>query len=481
VTDAASNIVATVSDTLTLPPASASNAVVSTSLRKPHLWNGLLDPYLYRVFVEVHHGGALVDAVAQPLGLRYFGVDPTNGFFLNGQHYDLHGVSMHQDWLHRGWAIGDAEREANFALLKELGATVVRLSHYQHAEQTYALADRNGIALWTEIPLVNRITESPAFYANAKQQMRELIRQNYNHPAVVCWGLFNEITMSKGPRPASLARELAEVVAQEDPTRPSTSAANAQDEEPSNWCSELSSFNKYFGWYNGELSGFGSWADRVHAHYPTRCIGISEYGAGANPAHHSERAARPEPGGAFHPEEYQCLLHESHWQQMQERPFLWCKILWCMFDFASDGRNEGGTPGRNDKGLVTYDRQTRKDAFFYYQANWTTNPMVHITDHTFTNRMTQALTAKVYANCDTVELFLNGASQGVLTSTNCIFTWPATLKRGANAVEAVGTKGTVRVSDSLVWNVSAKAPLASTARPEGTTVSLTEIKRQSPK
>jgi beta-galactosidase len=470
VTDADSNIVTAVSNTITLSPASLSNVVASTTLKKPHLWNGLYDPYLYHVSVEVHSGAKLVDAVTQPLGFRYFRVDATNGFFLNGQHYDLHGVSMHQDWLHRGWAIGDAERQANFALLREIGATVVRLSHYQHSEHTYELADQSGIVLWTEIPLVNRITESPAFYANAKQQMRELIRQNYNHPSVLCWGLFNEITMSKGPAPTNLARQLAELVAEEDPTRPSTSAANDRDDEPSNWCSELSSFNKYFGWYNGELKEFGAWADRVHARYPTRSIGISEYGAGANPAHHSERAAHPDPGGPFHPEEYQNLLHESHWQQMQERPFLWCKILWCMFDFASDGRNEGGLPGLNDKGLVTYDRSTRKDAFFYYKANWTTNPMVYITGHTLTNRMTNAITAKVYANCDTVELLLNGASQGVLTSTNRIFTWPVRLQRGTNTVQAVGIKGAIKVSDSLVWNVAAQAPVASMPGPAGALV-----------
>jgi beta-galactosidase len=460
VTDANTNIVIMLTNAVTLSPVSASNVVASASVTKPHLWNGLYDPYLYYGFVEVRIGSKVVDMVAQPLGFRYFSVDPTNGFFLNGHHYDLHGVSMHQDWLHRGWAIGEAERLANFAMLKEIGATALRLSHYQHSEQTYELADQNGIVVWTEIPLVNRITESPVFYANSLQQMRELIRQKYNHPSIVCWGVFNEITMAKGPRPANLARQLAELVAREDPTRPSTSAANSDDNEPSNWCSELSSFNKYFGWYNGDMGGLGSWTDSIHAHYPIRCIGISEYGAGANPAQHSESPSQPEPGGPFHPEEYQNLLHESHWQQMQARPFLWCKLLWNMFDFASDGRNEGSLPGLNDKGLVSYDRQVRKDAFYYYKANWTTNPMVYITGHTFTNRMTNAITVKVYANCDSVELFLNNTSLGARSATNCIFTWPAMLRRGANAVEAAGTKGAIKVRDSLAWTAP---PLPATA------------------
>ena len=241
VTDAATNIVAILTNVVTLPPATMSNIVATTTIPSPHLWNGLSDPYLYQTFTEVWKDSKVVDMVAQPLGFRYFSVDVDKGFFLNGRHYDLHGVNMHQDWLDRGWAITDAERNTNFMLLKEIGATALRLSHYEHNDYTYQLADKNGIVLWSEIPLVNRITESPAFYANAKQQLIELIRQRYNHPSVVCWGVFNEITLKPGPKPVNLARQLAQLAAQEDSTRPSTSAANAGDDEPSNWCTEWNS------------------------------------------------------------------------------------------------------------------------------------------------------------------------------------------------------------------------------------------------
>ena len=473
VTDAATNIVTTLTNVVTLPAASVSNVVASTIIANPHLWNGLSDPYQYQAFVEVWNGTNVTDLVVQPLGFRWFSVDPTNGFFLNGQHYDLHGVNMHQDWLNRGWAIGDAERRTNFALLKEIGATALRLSHYQHDEETYQLADQNGIILWSEIPLVNYITESPAFYASAKQQMTEMIRQKYNHPSVVCWGVFNEITMKPGPKPVNLARQLAQLVAQEDPTRPSTSAANASDDEPSNWCTELNSFNKYFGWYNGKLGELGAWADEIHAKYPNRRLGISEYGAGASIYQHSEEPVRePANAGHYHPEEYQNLFHETYWQEMQARPLLWCKFVWNMFDFAVAGRNEGDTPGRNDKGLVTYDRQVRKDAFYWYKANWTTNPMVYITGHTFTNRLTNTITAKVYANCDSVELFLNGISQGSCTSTNCIFIWPVKLIGGTNVVQAIGTKVNVKVSDSLVWIAPFLPPVAAIISPAASIVYL---------
>jgi beta-galactosidase len=465
VTDAKTNIVATLTNLTTLPASCTSNLVATATIASPHLWDGQRDPYLYRVFVEIRDGGRMSDLVSQPLGFRSFRIDPDQGFFLNGHYLDLHGVSMHQDWISKGWALGDTERLANFALLKEMGATALRLSHYEHNEQTYQLADQNGIILWSEIPVINRITESPAFYSSAEQQLRELIRQRYNHPAVVCWGLFNEITLKPGPKPSALVKRLAKVAAEEDPTRPSTAAANAPDDEPSSWFSNVVAFNKYFGWYHGDMADFGHWADKIHAKRPTHCIGIGEYGGGASVWQHSENPEKPTPDGHFHPEEYQNVLHESLWQQMKVRQFLWCKFIWNLFEFAADMRDEGDTAGRNDKGLITYDRQIRKDAFYWYKANWTADAMVYVTGHTFTNRLTNSITAKVYANCDSVELFLNGSSQGTRASTNCIFTWPVLLHPGANSVQAVGSKGGVRVSDSLVWNAPALLPGAGVVTP----------------
>jgi beta-galactosidase len=473
ITDAATNIIAQLTNTADLSPTSASNVISTVTIPNPHLWDGLPDPYLYQAFVELWNGTNVVDELAQPLGFRSFSVDPTNGFFLNGHYLDLHGASMHQDWLNLGWAFGDAQRLTNFMFLKEIGATAMRLSHYEHADNTYQLADQKGIVLWSEIPLINSITESPAFYTNAEQQLHELIRQRCNHPSVVCWGLFNEITLSSGPTPTNLVSQLAQLAAQEDSTRLSTAAANSSDNDPTTFYSDVIAFNKYYGWYSGSVNNFGPWADTIHSNYPARRVGVSEFGAGASIYQHSEDpVTEPANGGPFHPEEYQNLFHESHWQQMKTRPFLWCKFVWNMFDFASDGRNEGDTPGRNDKGLVTYDRQVRKDAFYWYKANWTTNPMVYITGHTFTNRLTNSVTAKVYANCDSVELFLNGASQGARTSTNRIFTWPLTLVRGANAVQAIGTKGAINVNDSLVWIAPTAPPLAAIISPSSPIVFL---------
>ena len=448
VTDAGTNIVVALTNLVTLAPGALSNVLSSTTVISPHLWNGLLDPYLHRVYVEVWEAGTLLDLVSQPLGFRYFSFDSTNGFSLNGNYYDLHGASMHQDWLNRGWAIGDAERITNIALFKEIGATAIRLSHYQHDEHTYQLADQNGFVLWTEAPIINLVTETPEFYTNSCQQLRELIRQNFNHPSVFCWGLHNEENSSA----TNLIRQLQAVAQQEDTTRPSTCASSQGDGAMVNWISDIMAFNKYYGWYSGTASDFGVWADNIHANYPTRCIGLSEYGAGASVWQHSEDpVAHPVTTSHYHPEEWQNLFHEAYWPQLKARRYLWCKFVWNMFDFAAEWRNEGDTQGRNDKGLVTYDRQIRKDAFYWYKANWTTNPMVYITGHTFTNRLTNFVTSKVYANCDSVELFVNGVSQGSKASTNCIFNWPVALVGGSNYLQAVGTKGASNVSDSLAW------------------------------
>ncbi|HWW02349.1 MAG TPA: glycoside hydrolase family 2 TIM barrel-domain containing protein [Candidatus Acidoferrum sp.] len=446
--DAATNLVTTLTNIFTIPAGTVSNVVASTAVASPHLWDGRNDPYLYQLYVELGDGTNVTDLVSQPLGFRFFSIDPTNGFFLNGRYYDLHGTSMHQDWLNCGWALTNAQRATNFLFIKEIGATAVRLSHYEHDDYTYQLADENGIILWSEIPLINGITAASAFDTNEQQQLLELIHQRRNHPSVVCWGMYNEETGSA----TNLVSLLAQTAAQEDPTRPSTAASNRGNSAALNWLPTVVAFNKYYGWYGGTTADFAPWADNIHSNYPTRNIGVSEYGAGASVWQHSEDpVAEPANAGPNHPEEYQNLFHEAHWLAMKQRPFLWCKFVWNLFDFASDGRNEGDTPGRNDKGLVTYDRQIRKDAFYWYKANWTTNPMVYITGHTFTNRLTNSITAKVYANCDSVELFLNGISQGSRTNTNSIFTWPLTLPAGSNSVLAIGTKGAIQVSDSLTW------------------------------
>ncbi|HLA85520.1 MAG TPA: glycoside hydrolase family 2 TIM barrel-domain containing protein [Thermoguttaceae bacterium] len=423
------------------------------SIDKPHLWNGVKDPYLYRVAVEVSADGKTTDHVEQPLGLRYYHVDPNKGFFLNGQHLNLHGVALHEDWEGKGRALSDQDRERDIELIREMGANWLRLSHYQHAEHIYDLTDRAGIVTWTEIPLVNDIQPTKAFTRNCRRQLQELIRQNYNHPSVCFWGLYNELRPK--PDPSALVSDLHRLAHAEDPVRPTT-AANSWD-IPTQWIPDVICWNKYYGWYydGKEAKGLAAFLDHTQKKYPFRCLGISEYGAGANVLHHEENPPRPKTVlSKWHPEEYQADFHEIHWKHFKSRPFTWCITIWATADFASDGRREGSNPGINDKGLVTRDRKIKKDAFYWYQCNWTEEPMVYITSRRFTPRKKPTTEVKVYSNCTDVELFVNGQSLGKKTSDDHIFRWKGVkLAEGDNMLKAVGRTGEKTCQDACAWEL----------------------------
>jgi beta-galactosidase len=456
IADASGTVVTTLTGSQTIAASSSYDFIQSTAITNPHLWNGLADPYLYRVYVQVSDGTTTTDVVEQPLGLRFFSIDPNNGFYLNGAYLDLHGVNRHQDWLDSGWAIGPAEHRRDLDLQKEMGCTAIRLSHYQHDEYVYHLCDSAGMVVWAEIPVVNGTTATDSFRVIAKRQMTDLIRQNYNHPSIIVWGIGNEVSSS--PNPVLLFDTLHRLCHLEDSTRLTTYASNTKNDTSTNnalnWRTDWTGFNVYFGWYsdNGPLSAFARWSDRMHAVYPARSIGISEYGSGSSIYQHMDNPPAPDPYGRPHFEEYENLCHETYWIAMKTRPFLWCKLIWCMHDFASDGRNEGDWPGRNDKGVITFDRQTKKDVFYWYRANWTNDPVVYICSRRASLRDTTPIPIKVYSNCSSVELFVNGVSRGTRTSADRVFTWTGnTIPNRYNPVRAVGTKNAVTYSDSVTF------------------------------
>ena len=447
--DAAGAVVCAAEKTCALGPQAATDATQPLTLAHPHLWNGRADPYLYTVRIEVWADGRLRDAVEQPLGVRFFHIDPDKGFFLNGRYLDLHGVNRHQDRIDKGWAISEADEAEDFALIRELGCTAIRVSHYQQADTWYGRCDQAGLVVWAEIPFVNEALDTPEFLDNAVQQLRELIRQNYNHPSIFFWSVGNE---TKGDAANRVLARLAAVAHEEDPTRLSTLASNHADDDPQNWHTDVVGFNRYLGWYKGRIADFAPEIDSIHARHPRSAFAISEYGAGASIYQHEENPPKPAPKGPFHPEEYQAELHEAYWAALKARPFVWGKFVWCMFDFASDGRNEGDHPGRNDKGLVTYDRKTRKDAFYFYKANWSDEPVLYITSRRFTPRTQAETEIKIYANAPEVEVSLNGVPLGRRTSSDHIFRWPAVkLVPGENHVQATAAFGGRTRTDSCTW------------------------------
>ena len=426
---------------------------------QPHLWNGRLDPYLYRAVIELRAGEKVVDSVEEPLGLRYYSVDPDKGFFLNGKPYSLHGVDKHQDWYKKGWAVSDADLDQDIALIKEIGATVVRCAHYQHPDYFYTQCDRAGILVWAEIPQVNLVRETPEFETASRNQLLDLIRQNINHPSIFVWSLFNEIRGTTDD-PHRLLQNLDAVAHGEDPTRPTIAATCVEDFPQMNRIPDLLGWNIYPGWYRDTKDDYGRVLDSERTTSRSGGFCVSEYGAGANPNQHEDNPMQPKPGGQWHPEEWQAEVHEAAWAAMKQRPFVWGTFVWCMFDFAVSTRHEGGVAGRNDKGLVSYDRQTRKDAFYFYKANWSTEPVLYITSCRFTERTNAVTNVKIYANTGPVELVINGASQGkVDQATDGIYLWNnVQLKAGDNQILAQAPHDGTNLTDQCVWTLKPTSP-----------------------
>jgi beta-galactosidase len=442
-----------------LVPDGSDDVAVPLVIQRPHLWSARSNPYLYTVRVELSPMGAdgapgtVSDAVEQPLGLRTYTVDPDKGFILNGEYLNLYGFNRHQDWPDKGWAISDDEEAEDFALMMETGATAVRVSHYQQSDSWYDRCDKAGIVAWAEIPSWGKGLATPEYLESAKQQLRELIRQNYNHPSICFWSVGNE---TKGPASESVIVALAPIVRAEDPGRLSTYASDHDSADPKNWHTDVVSFNRYYGWYRGQLSDFAPWLDKTHSDFPKARFGMSEFGAGGSIVQHTDSTAQPEAKGPFHPEEYQNLYHEAYWAALKTRPYVWAKFIWCLHDFASDGRNEGDHPGRNDKGLVTYDRKVKKDAFYFYKANWSTEPVLHVTSCRFVDRTEPVTEIKVYSNAPQVTVVVNGVALGAKADPggDRIFRWPAvTLSPGENTVVATANFGPVTLSDSCVWTL----------------------------
>ena len=431
-------------------------ARIPLSVVAPHLWNGVRDPYLYSVNAELIMGTTVVDRVTHPLGLRFVRVDPRRGFYLNGEPYPLRGVSRHQDRAGKGWAVTEADELEDLAILRDLGANALRLAHYPHSSSFLDLCDRNGLLVWAEIPLVNKVRNTPGFQANAEQQLVEMIRQQRNHPSIVVWGLFNELYHQGPTDPCEeLVARLHSRAKLEDPTRPTTAASNQPQRKELNAIPDLIACNVYPGWYG---DGAPTQMREVLADWlaatDRRGLGVSEYGAGGSVAQHEEWPPRkPDPAGGWHPEEYQSFCHEQQYEQVQRNPAVWGSFVWNAFDFGSDARAEGDRSGINDKGLVSYDRQIRKDAFFFYKANWNPEPMVYLTSRRHTLRGTPSTVVRVYSNCDTVELRVGGRSSAVsVPNAMKVAVWPPVqLLEGDNRIQVVGRRGSLEVRDECVW------------------------------
>ena len=485
--DAQGKVAAQQEQSVTVGAASVVDSTTNVAVPHPHLWQGEEDPYLYRLVVELSDKSSqLVDRISLPFGIRQVRFDPNSGLFLNEKHVAIHGVGYHQDREGKGWASQPEDVAADEAMMREMGVTGIRLTHYQHGQPIHDLADRDGLVVWDEIPLVSQWTlgeslePTPALRENARQQLQELITQDFNHPSVITWSIGNEIDFGNSipafvgnksgavPDPLPLLKELNQLAHDLDPDRPTTLATccegirYAPDTVVPITASvtDMSGANRYFGWYYDKPSDLGANLDALHHIRPAQPMAVTEYGAGGAVSLHSDNAlGGPESRNRPQAEEYESYIHEQNWSTLRSKPYLWGTFLWNSFDFGSTTRSEGNAQDINTKGIVTYDHKHRKDPYYFYKANWTATPTVHINSGLYTERAYRIADVRAYSNAPKTSLKVNGKLIGVLA--NCpdrICVWKrVALSPGANNLIASGSFSRGDVEDRVQWHLSDEA------------------------
>ncbi len=424
----------------------AQQAYVPFEIEKPVLWNGVKNPFLYNVIVKLAGEGIVFDSVGVSTGFRSCTVDPSWGFLLNGEPYPVRGVVVHQDRAMVGTALRPYQVEEDFELIREMGANAVRIAGGAHAPEFYEMCDRNGILVWSEIPFTGpayftdkAYLDTQTFRQNGRMQLTETIRQQYNHPSVVMWGIFSCLAM-QGDNPVPYVRELNELAKKEDPSRMTVSESNRDGEL--NFVTDLVVWRHTFGWTEGSVSDIKIWLEQLRAGWSGLRSAVS-YSAGASVYHQEDSLYRPRVEGNWHPERWQTTLHEDYFRHLNGQKNIWGIFVANMFDYGAAGRTWGEGNGLNDHGLVTFDRKYRKDAFYFYKANWNSDDrFVYIAQRRWDSREKAVQELKVYSNVPEVELLLNGVSLGKHSGQNGTFVWSGVvLREGANTVEARAGEG----------------------------------------
>lgn len=452
--DMEGRIVCSDSRSFTLSPQGVRSVASSFRLSKPHLWQGREDPYLYKVVSRLYKDGRQTDEVVQPLGVRKYEIKAGDGFYLNGRRYPMHGVTRHQDWWGLGSALTNKEHDFDLDRIMEIGATTVRFAHYQQSDYIYSRCDTLGLVIWAEIPFVNRVSGQE--WDNAHSQMRELIRQSFNHPSIYVWGIHNEVYHPHGYT-AALTQSLHDLCKTEDPDRYTVSVNGyGSVDHPVNGNTDIQGMNRYYGWYERKLQDMEPWIEKIEREYPWCPLILSEYGADANIAHQTELLGDAlDWTSPFYPETFQTKTHEEHWPVIARHKQIVASYLWNMFDFAVPTSRRGSVEARNMKGLMTIDRKIKKDSYYWYKANWSKEPVVYITQRRNNIRERRTTTVTVYSNVGTPCLTLNGRNLGTPkrgnTDVHYIFE-NVRLDDGENRLQATaGTTGK-QYSDIISWS-----------------------------
>ncbi len=453
IADMTGKLVSTIVTPIHLSPQGIQSFEHHYVLKNPHLWQGRKDPYLYKVTTRVKNNGQLIDQVIQPLGLRKVEIIAGKGVFLNGEKFPMYGVCRHQDWWQLGSALENKHHDADLNMIMEIGATTVRFAHYQQSDYIYSRCDSLGLLIWAEVPFVNRVTGEEA--ENAKSQLRELIRQSFNHPSIYVWGLHNEVYRPHDYT-CQLTEEMHDLAKTEDPGRYTVSVNGYGNmNHPVNLNADIQGMNRYFGWYEKTIPDIEEWVLGLEKNYPNHKLMLTEYGADSNIHHQTEYLGNTiRWWDDYFPETYQTKMHEIQWGVIEKHPYILASYLWNMFDFAVPMWSRGGVQARNLKGLVTFDRKVRKDSFYWYKANWSDQPVVYLTQRRNQDREKQLTNVTVYSNLGTPIVYLNGqeltgVKQGA-TKVHFIFE-NVKLQQGKNSIKAVAYKDGKVFDDQIEW------------------------------
>ncbi|WP_099371491.1 glycoside hydrolase family 2 protein [Sphingobacterium sp. 1.A.5] len=455
--DMAGKTILTEKQAISVSPQGVTYVNEIINMKSPHLWDGIKDPYLYSLTAKLVSNGKELDVVKQPLGVRHVELIAGNGVFLNGKKYPMYGVTRHQDREGFGSALSFEQHKEDFMLIKEMGATTIRLAHYQQSPEVYSLADSIGFLTWAEIPFVNRVS----YYENdnAKQQMSELVKQNFNHPSIYIWGVHNEVySKTADEQVPVLSRELNDIAKTLDPDRYTVAVTgyNVIDRQE-NLSTDVQGINHYFGWYGGKIEDLGPWAQKVQQDFPDYKIMLSEYGADGNIDISKETVEPPTDvisGKAF-PENYQTETHIQQWAAIEKNPIILASYLWNAFEFAVPAWNRGGVNARNLKGLITFDRKRKKDSFYWYKANWNPEPMIYLANRRDSLRSNNVAKIQLFSNLPNVKVTVNGkaysAKQGVNSKHWVIDN--VQLQKGENKIQASGKNGNTELTDDMIWTL----------------------------
>lgn len=425
----------------------------SFTIKKPTLWQGRENPYLYKVVSRLIKDGQVIDEMVQPLGLRKYEIVAGKGFYLNGEKYPMYGVTRHQDWWGLGSALKNENHDFDLATIMDVGATTVRFAHYQQSDYLYSRCDSLGLIIWAEIPFVNRVTGQEA--ENCRNQLREMIRQSFNHPSIYVWGLHNEVYQPH-QYTKELTQSLHDLAKTEDPDRYTVSVNGyGHMEHPVNLVADIQGMNRYFGWYEKKIQDIKPWVENLEKEYPHQKLMLTEYGADANLNHQTEYL-----GDAlnwtkeFYPETFATKTHEYQWSVIAAHPYIIASYLWNTFDFCAPMWVRGGVPARNMKGLVTFDRKIKKDSYFWYKANWSKEPVLYLTQRRNWDREKKETSVTVYSNIGTPKVYLNGKElTGIregYTPVHYIID-NITLDMGKNIVKTVVVKDGKTYEDEIEW------------------------------